>query len=78
MKGMVATAVQKTVPLQVRTIGTVEAIAHIEVKARVGGEITQVAFQEGQGVQAGELLFRIDPRPYEQSCDRLRLIPRRI
>jgi multidrug efflux system membrane fusion protein len=56
--------VQKTVPLQVRTIGTAEAVARIEVKAQVGGEITQVAFQEGQDVQAGDLLFQIDPRPY--------------
>jgi multidrug efflux system membrane fusion protein len=67
---VVATAVQKTVPLQIRTIGTVEAIASIEVKAQVGGEITQVAFQEGQDVQAGELLFRIDTRPYEAELQR--------
>jgi membrane fusion protein, multidrug efflux system len=67
---VVATAVQKTVPLQIRTIGTVEAIASVEVKAQVGGEITQVAFQEGQDVQAGELLFRIDTRPYEAELRR--------
>jgi multidrug efflux system membrane fusion protein len=45
---VVATAVQKTVPIQIRTIGTVEATASVEVKSQVGGEITQVAFREGQ------------------------------
>src|SRR5437763_11245513 len=67
---VVATAVQKTVPLQIRTIGTVEAIASVEVKVQVGGEIIQVAFQEGQDVRAGELLFRIDTRPYEAELRR--------
>jgi len=61
----VATVIQKTVPLQVRAIGNVEAYSSIGVKAQVGGELVQVHFKEGQDVNKGDLLFTIDPRPYE-------------
>ncbi len=60
-----AHVVQKTVPLEVKTIGNVEAYAAVSVKARVGGELKQVHFKEGQEVKTGDLLLTIDPRPYE-------------
>jgi multidrug efflux system membrane fusion protein len=60
-----ATAVKKDVPVEIRTIGTVEPFATVSIKARVGGELKQVYFQEGQDVRKGELLFVIDPRPWE-------------
>jgi multidrug efflux system membrane fusion protein len=60
-----ATVAQKDVPVQLKTIGNVEAYATVAVKARVGGEIKQVNFKEGQDVKAGALLFVIDPRPLE-------------
>lgn len=56
---------QKDVPVDLRAIGTVEAYHAVEVRARVGGEITDVYFREGQEVQAGDLLFTLDSRPYE-------------
>jgi len=62
---VVAAAVQKTVPVQVRTIGTVEAYATVSIKARVGGELQKVNFKEGQDVAKGNLLFVIDPRTWE-------------
>lgn len=61
----VATVMQKDVPLQIRTIGNVETINAVSIKALVGGEIFGVYFKEGQGVRKGEILFKIDPRPYE-------------
>ncbi len=61
----VARVTQKTVPVQLSTIGNVEAYSTVSIKARVGGELVQVAFKEGQDVNKGDLLFRIDPRPYE-------------
>ncbi len=61
----VGTVVQKTVPVTVKTIGNVEAYTSVSVKARVGGELKKVHFQEGQEVKQGDLLFTIDPRPYE-------------
>jgi len=61
----VARVAQKTIPVQITSIGNVEAYATVSVKARVGGELVQVLFKEGQDVNKGDLLFRIDPRPYE-------------
>jgi multidrug efflux system membrane fusion protein len=61
----VGTVVQKDVPLQLRNVGTVVPINAIAVRALVGGEILQVHFREGQDVKKGDLLFTIDPRPYE-------------
>jgi multidrug efflux system membrane fusion protein len=62
---VVAEAVKKSVPVQVKTIGTVEAYNTVSIKAQVGGVVTEVHFKEGQDVKNGELLFTIDPRPYE-------------
>lgn len=61
----VARVKQKTIPVQLTAIGNVEAYSTVAVKARVGGELTQAFFKEGQDVNKGDLLFRIDPRPYE-------------
>lgn len=56
---------QKNVPLELRAIGTVEAFSVVGVKSQVGGELTKVHFTEGQFVNKGDVLFTIDPRPYE-------------
>ncbi|HSB36944.1 MAG TPA: efflux RND transporter periplasmic adaptor subunit [Thermoanaerobaculia bacterium] len=53
------------VPLEVAAIGHVEAYSTVAVKSRVGGEVIQVGFREGDDVKAGALLFVIDPRPFE-------------
>jgi len=62
---VVATAVQKNVPVQIRAIGTVQAYSTVSVKSMVGGEIVKVFFSEGQFVKKGDRLFTIDPRPFE-------------
>ncbi len=56
---------QQNVPVQINAIGNVEAYNTVSVKAMVGGEIINVHFKEGQDVHQGDLLFQIDPRPYE-------------
>src|SRR5262245_36138993 len=61
----VALVQQQTVPVRLHAIGTVEAYASVAVKARVDGQIQEVNFREGQPVKKGEVLFRIDPRPFE-------------
>jgi multidrug efflux system membrane fusion protein len=53
------------VPLEVAAIGHVEAYSTVSVKPRVGGEVKEVGFREGDDVKAGALLFVIDPRPFE-------------
>lgn len=65
----VAKAEQRDVPLEVREIGSVEAVSVIAVKAQIGGELTKVLFKEGDDVRAGQQLFEIDPRPYQQAID---------
>jgi multidrug efflux system membrane fusion protein len=57
--------IQKAVPVQVRAIGNIEAYSTISVKSQIGGILTRVHFREGQDVNKGDLLFTIDPRPYE-------------
>ncbi len=54
-------------PDELRVVGTVEASAIVQVKSQIAGELTSVNFTEGQNVAKGELLFRIDPRPYQDA-----------
>ncbi|HTO13139.1 MAG TPA: efflux RND transporter periplasmic adaptor subunit [Candidatus Binatia bacterium] len=61
----VAPVERKSVPLLVLAIGTVEAYQVVQVRAQVGGELMRVHISEGQEVKKGDLLFTIDPRPYE-------------
>ena len=49
-------------PVVLSAPGTVEAFATVEVKPRVDGQISEIAFQEGQEVKAGDVLFRLDDR----------------
>jgi len=60
-----ATVIQKTVPVQINTIGNVEAYSTVSVKSQIGGILNHVHFREGQDVNKDALLFTIDPRPYE-------------
>jgi membrane fusion protein, multidrug efflux system len=54
----------KDLPLTLSGIGTVQAYNSVIIKSRVDGQIVGVDFTEGQEVEAGALLFQIDPRPY--------------
>lgn len=62
---LVDKAARATVPQELHAIGTVEAHSTVGVKAQVGGELIGVDFREGQEVAKGQLLFVIDPRPFE-------------
>lgn len=61
----VAVAEQRNMPQQVRVIGTVQPFSTVEVRALVGGQLTGVSFREGDEVHKGQLLFSIDPRPFQ-------------
>jgi multidrug efflux system membrane fusion protein len=59
--------------------GRLEAVQSVEVRPRVGGYIDRVAFEEGARVKKGQLLFRIDPRPFvaavaQESASRARAV----
>ncbi len=55
----------RDVPQYLSGIGTVQAFNTVTVKSQVDGVIVNVAFNEGQEVHKGDLLYQIDPRPYE-------------
>lgn len=61
---LAATVSKKDVPVQLKAVGAVEARQTVAVKALVGGQLIEVHFQEGQNVTKGDLLFKIDDRPY--------------
>jgi multidrug efflux system membrane fusion protein len=61
----IAAVVQKDVPVQVRAIGNVEAYSTVTLKSHVDGQLAQINFREGQEVREGDLLFVIDPRPFQ-------------
>ncbi len=51
-------------PVYHKALGTVTPLNTVSVRSRVGGELMEVLFEEGQRVDAGQLLAVIDPRPY--------------
>jgi len=61
----VAPVTQESIPIRLQAIGNVEAYQTVALKARVDGQIVAVNFKEGQAVKKKDVLFRIDPRPYE-------------
>ena len=61
----VAEAVSETIPRTLSALGTVQAANSVTVTSRVEGQLMQIHFEEGQKVNAGDLLFTIDPRPFE-------------
>lgn len=61
----VAKVLEKSVPMELTAIGTVEAYATINVKSQVSGELTRVHFKQGEEVTAGDILFTIDPRSFQ-------------
>jgi len=65
----VATSVIRSEPLSIKVVGTVEPMETVTVKPQVSGVITQVNFIEGQEVKEGQLLFRIDPLPFQIALD---------
>jgi multidrug efflux system membrane fusion protein len=63
----VVRVLQETVPVRINAIGNVEAYSTVAVKARVGGQNVEVNMREGAAVKKGDVLFRIDPRPFESA-----------
>jgi membrane fusion protein, multidrug efflux system len=61
----VAKVTTQDVPLYLDEIGTTAAYETVDVKPQVGGQIISREFTDGADVKKGDLLFRIDPRPYE-------------
>src|SRR5262249_52922399 len=65
----VSKAITKDVPLYLDEIGTCAAYETVQVQAQVSGKIMARHFQDGSDVKKGDLLFTIDPRPYQAALD---------
>ena len=65
----VAKVISKDVPLYLDEIGTCAAYETVQVQAQVSGQIIARHFQDGADVKKGDLLFTIDPRPYQAALD---------
>jgi RND family efflux transporter MFP subunit len=60
---------QKDVPIYGEWIGTLDGLVDADVKAQVTGYLLKQAYLEGSFVRKGQLLFQIDPRPFEAALD---------
>jgi membrane fusion protein, multidrug efflux system len=66
---LVAPVMSKDVPLYLDEIGTCAAYETVQVQAQVSGKILARHFQDGADVKKGDLLFTIDPAPYQAAFD---------
>ena len=63
-------AVEKgDMPVVLSGLGTVTPLAMVTVKTQINGQLTEVAFKEGQMVNKGDFLAQIDPRPYQVALE---------
>lgn len=65
----VAKAIAKDAPLYLDEIGTCAANESVQVQAQVSGQIIERHFKDGADVKKGDLLFTIDPRPFQAALD---------
>src|SRR6266403_604713 len=62
---VVSKPLEREVDSSLGFLGQFSAIEHVELRAQVGGTLTGIHFKDGDIVHQGDLLFAIDPRPYE-------------
>ena len=68
----VAPVVQKDVPLQGEWVGTLEGYVNAQIQPQVSGYLIRQDYHEGALVRRGQLLFEIDPRPFQAALDQAR------
>jgi membrane fusion protein (multidrug efflux system) len=66
---VVAEVVQKDVPIYVELVGSTLGSEDVEIRARVDGYLVSINFTEGAFVRKGQLLYKIDPQPFEAALD---------
>ncbi len=66
----VGLAERRAVPFELAATGAVEPLQTVAVQPQVSGPIVRVAFTEGQDVRRGQVLFQIDPRPFQAALNR--------
>jgi RND family efflux transporter MFP subunit len=66
----VAEVVQKDVPIYIELVGSTLGSEDVEIRARVEGYLVSINFTEGSFVRKGQLLYKLDPKPFEVAIDR--------
>jgi multidrug efflux system membrane fusion protein len=66
---LAARAVARDMPVEIQSVGTVQAFSLVSMRSQITGPIVKVHIQEGQEVKAGDMLFTIDPRPYHAALN---------
>jgi membrane fusion protein (multidrug efflux system) len=69
---VVADVVQKDVPIYLEWVGTIDGNINAQIRARVNGYLKERSYTEGTVVKKGDVLFRIDARPYQAALDQAR------
>jgi membrane fusion protein (multidrug efflux system) len=64
---VVGTPVQRDVPVSIELVGQAQGSQDVDIRARVEGYLDSVDFKEGSVVKQGDLLYRIDPKPFQAS-----------
>jgi multidrug efflux system membrane fusion protein len=65
----VAAAALRPVPYDITAIGAITPLQSVAVRSQVTGTLVRVGFREGEDVRAGQLLFQLDPRPFQAALD---------
>src|ERR1700733_9379030 len=61
----VSAPIEEAIAPRLQFLGQFAAVEHVELRAQVGGTLTQIGFKDGDIVRKGALLFDIDPTPYQ-------------
>lgn len=65
----VAKVARKTMPVELASVGNVEAMSTVAIRSQVSGQLLEIHFKEGDFVHKGQLLLSIDSRPYEAAVE---------
>ena len=61
--------VERDVPISVEYVGTLVGYINAQIRARVAGHLVSQNYTEGSPVKTGDLLFQVDPRPFQTAAD---------
>jgi len=67
---VVAAVEQRSIPVQIRTNGNVEAYQTVQIRSQVNGQIQKIFFKEGEDVRQGQPLFQLDKRPFQADLEK--------
>src|SRR5881296_2938745 len=65
----VASVIEEDVPISLEYVGTLVGYINAQIRARVSGHLMSQNYREGSLVKAGDLLFQVDPRPFQAALD---------